>query len=193
MSAMRSPRAPRSALFVPCSTAGAFPGDASAQRRLLALAGFPDLDTLPSFCCGHLRRHGPPSVALRYAPDVWVDAIRSRSTLARIPIHLHRPCHDVWDDERWGAYRRWVEETAAVDVIETPFRDPCCGFGGVFSTLFDRTAAAMMDHRLAVLGEAGAKAIVSAEPGCLGHFAAHARDLAVVPLATFLVSRGIAA
>jgi len=220
----------KTALFVPCLTGAIFAGDTEAQRRLLALAGFPAIETVASFCCGqpaatagdrlgatemnrtwtaqaaayetvfvasatccgHLRHEGASADKVRYAPDVWVAAIRARSTHPRIPIYLHRPCHDVWDEGRFDAYARWVGETANVDVIARPYRDPCCGFGGVFSTLFDRTAAAMMDHRIGAIAGAGAQVVVSAEPGCLSHFAAHAGGLAVVPLATFLVSRGIA-
>jgi Fe-S oxidoreductase len=129
---------------------------------------------------------------VRYAPEIWIERIHGRSKQAEIPIYLHRPCHDVWDDEQFRAYERWVAETANVRVLPKPFRDPCCGFGGVFSTLFDRTAEAMMAHRAGAIAEAGAAVVVSAEPGCLSHFAAHAGGLPVVPLATFLVSRGVA-
>src|SRR5262245_22661536 len=198
-------RAVPAALFLPCSHRAAFPDDAAAQRRLLARCGFPDLATLPAFCCGqpaatagdregadgmvaswrdaakrydtvfvasatcagHLAAHGVGAPLVRYAPDVLVEKLRERSTLARVPVYLHRPCHDVWDAAGWGRFERWLAESANVEVIERPFRDPCCGFGGVFSTLFDRTAAAMMAHRLAAIGAAGAAAIVSAEPGCL--------------------------
>ncbi len=220
-------RAVPAALFLPCSHRAAFPGDAAAQRTLLARCGFPSLETLPAFCCGqpaatagdrdgakemvaswreaasrfdtvlvpsatcagHLAAHG---VSVRYAPDVLIEGLRERSAEARVPVYLHRPCHDVWDAARWGAFERWLSETANVEIIERPFRDPCCGFGGVFSTLFDKTAGAMMEHRLGAIGAAGARAIVSAEPGCLSHFAAHAGSVPVVPLASFLVSRGIA-
>ena len=220
----------KTALFVPCLTGALFADDTEAQRRLLALSGFPATETLGAFCCGqpastagdregasamgrsfasaaaaydtvfiasatcagHLTHDGVGGDRLRYAPEVWVERIRARSIQPKISIYLHRPCHDVWDEPRFSAYVRWVEETANVEVIPRPFRDPCCGFGGVFSTLFDRTAAAMMEHRIGAIAEAGAGVVVSAEPGCLSHFAAHAGGLTVVPLATFLVSRGIA-
>ena len=217
------------ALFLPCAHRAAFPHDAAAQRRLLALCGFSDLEDLPAFCCGqpaatagdrdgaremvlawreaaarfdevfvasatcagHLGAHGVEGGRLRYAPDAFVDRIDRRSDLARVPIYLHRPCHDVWSDARWEAFERWVEATANVEVIDRPFRDACCGFGGVFATLFDRTSAAMMAHRQAAIAGAGASAIVSAEPGCLSHFASHRAAVPVVPLATYLVERGI--
>jgi len=220
----------RTALFVPCLTGALFADDTEAQRRLLALSGFPAVETVGAFCCGqpastagdreggatmgrswaaaaasydavfvasatccgHLRHEGAADERVRYAPEVWVETIRARSEQPKISIYLHRPCHDVWDDARFDAYARWVAATANVEVIARPFRDPCCGFGGVFSTLFDRTAASMMAHRMGAIAEAGAGVVVSAEPGCLSHFAAHASGLTVVPLATFLVSRGIA-
>jgi L-lactate dehydrogenase complex protein LldE len=143
-------------------------------------------------CAGHLAAHGVGEPLVRYAPDVLIEGLRERSSLERVPVYLHRPCHDVWDAAGWGTFERWLAETANVEVIERPFRDPCCGFGGVFSTLFDKTAGAMMEHRLGAIEAAGAKAIVSAEPGCLSHFAAHAHGVPVLPLASFLVSRGIA-
>jgi len=220
----------KTALFVPCLTGAVFARDADAQRKLLALSGYPGSVTLAAFCCGqpaatagdaagsadmgrtfaacaaaydavfvasatccgHLRQAGSGGDRVCYAPDVWVEKIDARSTRPKIPIYLHRPCHDVWDEARFRTYESWVAATANVDVITKPFRDPCCGFGGVFSTLFDRTAEAMMAHRLGAIAESGVGVVVSAEPGCLSHFAAHARALDVVPLATFLVSRGIA-
>jgi Fe-S oxidoreductase len=220
----------RTALFVPCLSGAVFARDADAQRKLLALSGYPGTATLSAFCCGqpaatagdadgsaemerawadraaaydavfvasatccgHLRQAGSGGDRVVYAPDVWVERIRARSTRSRIPIYLHRPCHDVWDEARFRAYASWVAETANVEVVAKPFRDPCCGFGGVFSTLFDRTAEAMMAHRLGAIAGAGVGVVVSAEPGCLSHFAAHAGAIDVQPLATFLVSRGIA-
>jgi Fe-S oxidoreductase len=225
-----APPVAKTALFVPCLTGAVFAGDADAQRKLLALSGYPGTVTLAAFCCGqpaatagdaagsvamgrtfaaraaaydivfvasatccsHLRLQGQGGERVRYAPEVWVERIKARSTRPEIPIYLHRPCHDVWDERQFRAYERWVAETANVNVIARPFRDPCCGFGGVFSTLFDRTAEAMMAHRMGAIAEAGAGVVVSAEPGCLSHFAAHAAGLSVLPLATFLVSRGIA-
>jgi Fe-S oxidoreductase len=207
-----------------------FAEDAQAQRKLLALSGFPDAAMLNAFCCGqpastagdaegsasmgrrfaeqaaaydavfvgsatccgHLRHYGGSRLAVHYAPDVWLETVRARSSATSMKVYLHRPCHDVWDDDRYAAYARWVAETANVEVIDKPFRDACCGFGGVFSTLFDRTAASMMAHRIGAIAETGTRLVVSAEPGCLSHFAAHAGGLSVVPLATFLVSRGIA-
>jgi L-lactate dehydrogenase complex protein LldE len=220
----------KTALFVPCLTGALFAGDTDAQRRLLALSGFPETETLRAFCCGqpastagdregaaamgrsfasaaaaydtvfvasatccgHLTHDGAGADRLRYAPEVWVERIDARSTRAKISIYLHRPCHDVWDDAQFAAYAAWVGETANVEVIARPYRDPCCGFGGVFSTLFDKTAASMMAHRIGAIAGAGANVVVSAEPGCLSHFASHSGGLTVSPLATFLVSRGIA-
>jgi L-lactate dehydrogenase complex protein LldE len=217
------------ALFLPCAHRAAFPADAGAQRRLLALCGFFDLAEVGAFCCGqpaatagdregavemvrswreaaarfdevfvasatcagHLAAHGVEGARLRYAPDTFVDKIDRRSERPRVPIYLHRPCHDVWGDARWADFERWVSETANVEVLARPFRDPCCGFGGVFATLFDRTAASMMAHRQAAIASAGAAAIVSAEPGCLSHFASHRAGVPVVPLASYLVERGI--
>ena len=180
-----------------CGQPAATAGDAQGSAEMAAIwaaraASYDAVFVTSASCCGHLRHSGSGGDRVHYAPDVWVDRIRARSTAARIPIYLHRPCHDVWDEGRFHAYAAWVAETANVDVIDKPFRDACCGFGGVFSTLFDRTAEAMMAHRLGAIAGAGARVVVSAEPGCLSHFAAHPGALEVVPLATFLVARGIA-
>lgn len=177
----------------PAATAGDAAGAEEMGRAFLAhAAAFDVVFVASATCCSHLGRIGPGGRRLRYAPDVWLDTIRMRSTQPAIPVYLHRPCHDVWDDARFCEYERWVAKTGNVEVIAKPFRDACCGFGGVFSTLFDRTAESMMAHRIGAIASAGARVVVSAEPGCLSHFAAHPGGLTVVPLATFLVSRGIA-
>ncbi len=176
----------------PAATAGDAEGASEMSRSWAShAAAYETVFIASATCCGHLRHAGASSDRVRYAPDVWVDAIRVRSGADRIPVYLHRPCHDVWDDVRFRDYERWVAETANVDVIARPFRDPCCGFGGVFSTLFDETASAIMAHRMGAIEGAGCRTVVSAEPGCLSHFAAHTGAVEVVPLATFLVSRGI--
>lgn len=177
----------------PAATAGDSAGAAEMGRTFAACAAAYDAVFVASAtCCAHLKQADPGGDRVRYALEVWIERIRARSKQAEVSIYLHRPCHDVWDEERFRAYERWVGETANVHVIVKPFRDPCCGFGGVFSTLFDRTAEAMIAHRIGAIADAGASVVVSAEPGCLSHFAAHAGGLPVVPLATFLVSRGIA-
>jgi L-lactate dehydrogenase complex protein LldE len=177
----------------PAATAGDREGASEMGRTWAEMAaGYDAVFVASATCCGHLRQEGAATDRIRYAPEVWVETIRARSSQSRIPIYLHRPCHDVWDDVQFAAYARWVGETANVEVIARPYRDPCCGFGGVFSTLFDKTAASMMAHRIGAIAGAGAGVVVSAEPGCLSHFAAHAGGLTVLPLATFLVSRGIA-
>ena len=177
----------------PAATAGDREGALAMGRSWAeAAAGYDAVFVASATCCGHLRSRGAAADRIRYAPEVWVERIGDRSSQSKIPIYLHRPCHDVWDDAQFVAYAAWVEATANVEVIARPFRDPCCGFGGVFSTLFDKTAASMMAHRIGAIAGAGAGVVVSAKPGCLSHFAAHSGGLTVVPLATFLVSRGIA-
>ena len=176
----------------PAATAGDREGAEEMVRSWSsAAAAFERVFVASATCAGHLAAHGVEASKLVYAPGTFVERIDRRSDRPRVPIYLHRPCHDVWDDAAWGAFERWVAATANVDVLARPFRDPCCGFGGVFSTLFDRTAASMVEHRQAAIAAAGAAAIVSAEPGCLSHFASHAGSLPVVPLATYLVERGI--
>jgi L-lactate dehydrogenase complex protein LldE len=190
------PELPLLAAFC-CGQPAATAGDRDGATGMVAswreaASRFDTVLVASATCAGHLAAHGVGAPLVRYAPDVLIDTIRETSKAPRVPIYLHRPCHDVWDEARWGEFERWLAATANVEILARPFRDPCCGFGGVFSTLFDRTAGAMMEHRLAAIGAVGARAIVSAEPGCLSHFAAHANGgVPVVPLASYLVERGI--
>jgi L-lactate dehydrogenase complex protein LldE len=179
-----------------CGQPAATAGDRDGAEEMVrgwreAAARFDEVFVASATCAGHLAAYGVEGSKLRYAPDTFVASLRERSSRPREAIYLHRPCHDVWGDARWREFERWLADTANVDVLERPFRDACCGFGGVFSTLFDRTAGSMMAHRLAAISGAGAAAIVSAEPGCLSHFAAHAAGIPVVPLASYLVRRDI--
>jgi hypothetical protein len=83
-------------------------------------------------CCAHLKQADPAAGRVRYAPEVWVERITTRSKQAEIPIYLHRPCHDVGTRAQFRAYERWVEETANVAVIPRPFRDPVLRIRGCF-------------------------------------------------------------
>lgn len=177
----------------PAATAGDREGaEAMAIAWMRDAAPYETVFLGSATCAGQLAARPGGAPSLRYVPDVLMERLTGRSTMPRVAIYLHRPCHDVWEQARWAAFEAWLSATANVDLVPRPYRDPCCGFGGVFSTLFDRTAASMAVHRLAAIEAAGATAVVSAEPGCLSHFSAHAREVPATPLATFLTARGIA-
>ena len=136
----------------PAATAGDAAGSTAMGRTFAAgAAAYDAVFVASATCCAHLRQADLGGLRVRYAPEIWIERIHGRSEQAEIPIYLHRPCHDVWDEVQFRAYERWVAETANVRVLPRPFRDPCCGFGGVFSTLFDRTAEAMMAHRVGAM------------------------------------------
>lgn len=121
-------------------------------------------------------------------PDFLMKSLNHPSSAPKVNAYLHRPCHDINSDEQFASFSNWLGETANVDLIEKPYFDKCCGFGGIFSTRFSTTAQDLMEHRLGAIAPQS-RLVISAEPGCLSHFAEFTKDVQVAPLATFLLGR----
>ena len=64
---------------------------------------------------------------------------------------------------------------AAARSSQPSVADLCCGFGGTFSLKAPKLSAAMADEKLDRAVDAGARALVSTDPGCLMHLEGRAR------------------
>lgn len=111
------------------------------------------------------------------------------------PVAWHDECHLLRGTTGGaGAARRLLDGVGGCRVVEVARGDLCCGFGGTFALKVPKVSAAMADEKLDRALEAGAKAIVSTDPGCLMHLDGRARrrglDLAVHHLVDLLEPDG---
>ncbi len=57
----------------------------------------------------------------------------------------------------------------AIDLVELPAADQCCGFGGTFALKNSATSAAMLADKVAHIGQTGAERCVAGDASCLLH------------------------
>jgi len=97
-------------------------------------------------------------------------------------LAYHDSCHMLRELRIADPPRRLLERSGA-EVVALPRPDLCCGFGGTFSVRQPEVSVAMADDKLSGAGEAGAEALVTADPGCLMHLRGRAARVgAGVPL-----------
>jgi L-lactate dehydrogenase complex protein LldE len=113
---------------------------------------------------------------------------------APVPVAWHDECHLLRGLGAAGAARSLLAGVAGCEVVPTERADLCCGFGGTFAVKVPEVSAAMADEKLDRALAAGARAVVSTDPGCLMHLEGRARrrglDLAVHHLVDLLEPEG---
>lgn len=62
---------------------------------------------------------------------------------------------------------RELLKTAGADLVEMPFSDRCCGFGGSYSLKYPELSAQILDQKLDCIRETGAGLVAVECPGCL--------------------------
>lgn len=188
---------------------------AAAKVARSWLDAFADTDgpiVAPFGSCVHMVRHGQRRVAADH-PAYEQVAGRVRDLASFIvedlgraevggrypgppgtPVAWHDECHLRRGLGAAGAARTLLAGVAGCEVVATERDDLCCGFGGTFSLKVPAVSAAMADEKLDRAVAAGARAIVSTDPGCLMHLEGRARrrglDLRVHHLVDLLEPEG---
>jgi L-lactate dehydrogenase complex protein LldE len=92
-----------------------------------------------------------------------------------VPVAYHDECHMLRGLGTVEQPRALLAHVAGCRVVATERGELCCGFGGTFSMKLPKVSAAMADEKLDRAVAAGARAIVSTDPGCLMHLEGRAR------------------
>jgi L-lactate dehydrogenase complex protein LldE len=113
---------------------------------------------------------------------------------AATPVAYHDECHMRRGLGVVDAPRSLLAGVSGVTLVELERGDLCCGFGGTFALKEPAASAAMADEKLDRAVAAGARAIVSTDPGCLMQLDGRARrrglDLRVLHLVDLLEPEG---
>jgi L-lactate dehydrogenase complex protein LldE len=153
---------------------------------------------VPSGSCATMASHYLPELVGVDPFDVWeLSAFLVEAGYRPLPrnegrrIAYHDSCHMLRELHISEQPRRLLRASGA-ELVRFARPDLCCGFGGTFSVRQPEVSLAMADEKLS--GHAGARAIVTADPGCLMHLRGRAErvgaSVRVVHLASALV-RGV--
>lgn len=159
----------------------------SAQHTIQVFETAPGPIVIPSGSCTAMIRHGYPEL---FANDpVWlpraetlaertfefteflVDVLGISDLGANYAgsITYHPSCHLLRGIGVDRQPRTLLSHLREADLIELPYQDECCGFGGVFSVKHPEISAEMMERKIQNIQSTGAETVVVCDTGCLMH------------------------
>jgi len=142
---------------------------------------------IPSGSCTAMIRYGYPEI---FEDDpVWlsraqnlaartyefteflVDVLGIKDVGARFPgkITYHPSCHLLRGIGIDRQPRTLLSNVREAEIIELPFQDECCGFGGVFSVKHPEISAEMLKRKISNIETTNSPTIVVCDTGCLMH------------------------
>jgi L-lactate dehydrogenase complex protein LldE len=158
-----------------------------AIQTIQVLEKDPAAVVIPSGSCAAMLRHGYPEL---FAKDpVWlpraeelaartyefseflVDVLGIIDFGARFPgeATYHSSCHLLRGLGVDRQPRALLANVQDLKLVELPYADECCGFGGVFSVEHPEISAEMLDRKIGNIEITQASMAIVADTGCLIH------------------------
>jgi L-lactate dehydrogenase complex protein LldE len=82
-------------------------------------------------------------------------------------VTYHDACHALRELHLKQEPRTLLAAVRGLELVEMPFSEECCGFGGTFSTKFGMISSAMGDTKAGNAAKSGAEFVTSTDPSCL--------------------------
>jgi L-lactate dehydrogenase complex protein LldE len=82
-------------------------------------------------------------------------------------VAYHDSCHGLRELRLKQEPRELLRHVEGLELVEMPYSEDCCGFGGTFSTKFGMISAAMGDTKAGNAEASGAEFVASIDPSCL--------------------------
>jgi L-lactate dehydrogenase complex protein LldE len=82
-------------------------------------------------------------------------------------VTYHDACHALRELHLKQEPRALLTAVRGLELVEMPFSEECCGFGGTFSTKFGMISSAMGDTKAGNAAKSGAEFVTSTDPSCL--------------------------
>jgi L-lactate dehydrogenase complex protein LldE len=82
-------------------------------------------------------------------------------------VTYHDACHSLRELRLKQEPRELLRHVRGLELVEMPYSEDCCGFGGTFATKFNMISAAMGDGKAGFAETCGAEFLASTDPSCL--------------------------
>jgi len=140
---------------------------------------------VPSGSCAAMIRHGylelfaddphwlPRARALAERTyefsEFLVDYLRVTDVGAHYAgkLSYHSSCHLLRDLGISRQPRALLAAVREAELVDLPYGEECCGFGGVFSAEHPQISSAMLARKMANIEASGAPLVVSCDAGCI--------------------------
>jgi L-lactate dehydrogenase complex protein LldE len=84
-------------------------------------------------------------------------------------VAVHDPCHALRELHLKQESRELLRHVRGIILVDLPYSEDCCGFGGTFSAKFPMISAAMGDAKVGSAETSGAEYVTATDPSCLMH------------------------
>jgi L-lactate dehydrogenase complex protein LldE len=84
-------------------------------------------------------------------------------------VAYHDACHALRELRLKQEPRELLRHVRGLELVEMPYCEECCGFGGTFATKFPMISSAMGETKAANAEASGAEYVTSTDPSCLMH------------------------
>ncbi len=84
-------------------------------------------------------------------------------------VTYHDACHALRELRLKQEPRELLRHVRGLELVEMPYSEECCGFGGTFATKFTMISGAMGETKIGNAAVSGAEYITSTDPSCLLH------------------------
>ncbi|MFB3815533.1 MAG: (Fe-S)-binding protein [Terriglobales bacterium] len=103
--------------------------------------------------------------------EFLVDVARVTDVGAEFPhkVTYHDACHLLRELHVGRQPRELLKRVRGLELIDMPYAEECCGFGGVFSVKFAGISAAMGDVKANNIEASGAEYVTACDSSCLMH------------------------
>jgi L-lactate dehydrogenase complex protein LldE len=150
-----------------------------ARRFADSFHGY-DAVVVPSGSCGAFIRdvhHRLDAAAAERTPPVYelseflVDVLEVEDVGATFPhtVTYHPTCHGLRMLKLGDRPQRLLRAVKGLTLVDLPYADECCGFGGTFAVKNPDVSEAMGADKLAHAGETGAEVLCAVDNSCLMH------------------------
>jgi len=82
-------------------------------------------------------------------------------------VTYHDSCHALRELRLKQEPRELLRHVRGIELLEMPYSEDCCGFGGTFAVKFSMISAAMGDTKAGNAEASGAEYVTSVDPSCL--------------------------
>src|SRR4029077_12280480 len=103
--------------------------------------------------------------------EFLVKVAKVRDVGASFPhrVAVQDSCHALRELRLKQEARELLRNVRGLELVEVPYSEDCCGFGGTFATKFSAISTAMGDAKAGYAESCGAEYVVTADPSCLLH------------------------
>ncbi len=84
-------------------------------------------------------------------------------------VTVHDACHALRELHLKQEPRQVLKNVRGLELVELPYGEECCGFGGAFSVKYAMISAAMGDTKAGNIEKCGAEYVTASDPSCLMH------------------------